>query len=284
MVSFYSRRALSPFTGTVQVIDTPQARALSLDGVHWEITYRVRDRVRQAAAPAAGEPRYQMARAASVAGGRVLRHALHPFLDADAVGRAVDALVEEIAAARLPFAATDRWEYWLLDAAERQPLALLSSCISEDEMRDYPVRPLWLAMPAAQLPIDDDAGEDAGGYVAPVNYRLQRRVEQRAGRQPAAEWFRREPGDAAGFPPCLLREDWPDAGDARLCASYIRRLAPRLLMLQALPRAERARLERLARERALEVDRYCGLYPEIVDDKAINALRVEARLRRAAAS
>ena len=72
MVSFYSRRALSPFTGTVQVIDTPQARALSLDGVHWEITYRVRDRVRQAAAPAPGAPRYQMARAASVAGGRVL--------------------------------------------------------------------------------------------------------------------------------------------------------------------------------------------------------------------
>ncbi len=52
-------------------------------------------------------------------------------------------------------------------------------------------------------------------------------------------------------------------------------------MLQGLPRIDRQRLEQAAQENALDVDRFHTLYPEVIDEKLITALRVEARLRRA---
>ena len=63
---------------------------------------------------------------------------------------------------------------------------------------------------------------------------------------------------------------------------YIRRLAPRLLMLQGLAQEDRQRLEQACRENALDVDRFHQLYPEFTDQKLLKALRVEARLRRSA--
>jgi hypothetical protein len=80
----------------------------------------------------------------------------------------------------------------------------------------------------------------------------------------------------------LLRETWDDPGDQELCRLYIERLAPRLLMMQGLPRSDRSRLEQAARSHALEVDRFYPLYPEIVDQKLMTSLRVEAQLRHAA--
>ena len=84
------------------------------------------------------------------------------------------------------------------------------------------------------------------------------------------------------FPHCLIREDWDSEQARQLCGRYIQRLAPRLLMLQALPRAVRQRLERAARPHVFDMDRFHLLYPEVVDGELLAAARVEARLRRAA--
>ena len=43
---------------------------------------------------------------------------------------AVNRLLEVVGCARLPFAAADRYEYWLLDRTYARPLALMHSCVS----------------------------------------------------------------------------------------------------------------------------------------------------------
>ena len=53
-------------------------------------------------------------------------------------------------------------------------------------------------------------------------------------------------------------------------------------MLHGLEREERLRLEGYARRYALEVERFFHLYPAVADEKAMSAIRVEARLRLAA--
>ncbi len=274
----YSRRALYPFISQTQVAEAPGGRALSPDGRNWEIQVRVEDRNLHHQALA---PDFQFARVATLTGAGLVRRPLHPLINELAVNTAIDSFMPLIAEASLPFNAIDSWEYWLLDAVREEPLALLGTCISADEVREHPRRTEWMAMPAAQLPIDEPDANDKE-YLPPVNHRLQKRVAERAGRTPRAIWVERRAGDEADFPSCLLCESWDDPADSELCRRYLDRLAPRLLMMQGLARVERARLEQAARHQALEVEHYFPLYPEIVDHKLMNSLRVEAQLRRAA--
>jgi hypothetical protein len=118
--------------------------------------------------------------------------------------------------------------------------------------------------------------------VPPVNYRLERAVEQRAGSRARATWLKRvNPGAAdTPLPPCLLREDWDEAEERQLCESYLNRLSPRLLMLPSLPTETRCRLEVAACKHAFEVERFHAVYPEVVNEGLLKAARVEARLRR----
>lgn len=53
-------------------------------------------------------------------------------------------------------------------------------------------------------------------------------------------------------------------------------------MLHGLETQERLKLESYAREYALEADTFYHLYPEVIDKKAMSAMRVEAQLRRSA--
>ncbi|MDH3376260.1 MAG: hypothetical protein OER87_00940 [Gammaproteobacteria bacterium] len=281
MVKTYSRRALLPYTSQIQVAETPGARALSLDGRNWEIQYLITGGPRDSDRPDDGKPVYQYARVASVNGAGVMRRPLHPLLDAGSVNTAIDDLVACVSETRLPYQGIDKYEYWLLDAADGEPLALLNTCISNEEVAACRVRPVWLAIPAAQLDIADPR-QKQDHYVPPVNYSLQKLVEQRAGQYPQAAWFERSATQADDFPPCLVTENWEREDHYQLCHSYIRRMAPRLLMLQGLPRADRQRLELAARENAVEADWFYPLYPEIVDKKLMTALRVEAKLRRTA--
>jgi hypothetical protein len=280
MIRTYARRVLSPFVGLVQVAEAGKARALSLDGRNWAVQYSLAGDARARERRPIADPNPNFSLVASIEDGTLKRHAVHPFLEPGAVRAAINALYEAVTTARLPFTAADRYEYWLLDQADEGPLALLHSCVDEADMARMPRRALWLAMPAAQLEVP--APEAArGAYVPPVNYRLQKLVEERAGARPRAAWFERT-GAADDFPPCLLREDWADTQRQRLCDLYLRRLAPRLLMLQGLARPLRHRLERAARAHPFDVERFYPLYPEVVEKGLLNAARVEAQLRRTA--
>ena len=281
MIRLYSKRLLSPFVGLVQVAEIARARALSLDGRNWAIQYSPAEDGRFRNRPPVANPNVNYSLVATIEHGELKTHAVHPFLDPEDVRSAINRLFEAVTTARLPYAAADRYEYWLLDSTDENPIALLHSCVDEEDMALQSPRPVWIAMPAAQLDVPaPEAVQDA--YVPPVNYRLQKLVEARAGGKPRAAWFERRGPATDDFPPCLIREDWENEERQRLCDLYIRRLAPRLLMMQGLSQSVRQRLERAARDHVFDVERFYRLYPEVVDRGLLAAARVEARLRRAA--
>ncbi len=271
---------IPPYTGQLQIAETRHARALSIDGQHWEIQLRLGIGAPATQPGSEKEPgRYAAIGHVSPTG--LIRHPLPAPLDTEAVRRTLDALYAWISQAPLPLPAMDRFEYWLLDRAERRPLALLDTCVTEDEIGEPWVRPRWTAMPASRLPVEDPCAT-GNRELRPVNARLESLIAKRAGPSPRAAWFDRRQAEASLFPPCLIREDWEREADRRLCQQYIHRLAPRLLMLQDLDRETRRRLEQASRKHALDVDRFHRLYPEFLDQSLLVALRVEARLRRAA--
>ena len=280
-VNSYSRRMMPPFTGQLQIAETGDARALSIDGKNWELQFRFTANTTNTLShpPRADKAVKKYTSVASITPGGLLRQPLHSFLDTEAVTSAIDRLFDSISRSDLPYPATDRFEYWLLDEFEQKPLALLHSCTRAEEMGAPMVRPAWQAMPAAQLSIEE-TGVDHGHYVTPVNARLESLVAERAGHNPKAAWFDRAEDRNTAFPPCLIREDWGQEEHDRLCRLYIQRLAPRLLMLQGLAREDRTRLELACRENAADVERFHPLYPEVIDQKLLQALRVEARLRK----
>lgn len=280
MIQLYSKRLLYPFIGVVQVAEAGRARAMSPDGIRWAIQYAVTEDAGQKKREGLLDQARHFAIVATVDDGQLNRSGLRPHLDTADVRASIEQLYETIVEANLPFPAADRFEYWLLDPADDSPLALLHSCIQREEMATVP-RASWVAMTAAQLEVPDPDA-DPNTYVPPVNYRLQQMVDERAGRKPKAAWFERKVSDDHRFPPCLIREDWDSEQQRNLCGRYINRLAPRLLMIHGLPKTVRSRLERVACEYALEVEQFFPLYPEVEDESLMNAVRVEAKLRRAA--
>jgi hypothetical protein len=197
----------------------------------------------------------------------------------------VDERIVELASfltgAPLPFPARDKYEYWLLDAKDGSPLALMFSCVDADQMRAFPRMMDWAALPAAQMPIETSELERSRSY-GPVNYRLERCVVERAGSKPEARWFKRDIQNDLDFPPFLLREDWEDEEQADLCRRYLHRQSPRLLMLHGLSLEDRERMELAARAYPLDVARFYPLYPAVADRDTVDKIRVEARLRMAA--
>lgn len=288
MIKMYSRRMLLPFVGVAQIAEMDKVRALSMDGDFWSIQYKLPaylwEKVgRRGVDPGSTYTRivgYNYAAVATARGGQLENHPVHPALDPDEVRSDVNRVFEAISAARLPFQAEDRYEYWLLDARDETPLALLYTGVDEQEMAITPPRPEWQAMPASELKIEPpEPPQDF--YVPPVNYRLERIVAERAGQKPQARWFDRTNPEDGDLPFCMIREDWPDERDQVLCDRYIHRLAPRLLMVHGLPHALRNELEQAACEHVFEIERFHALYPEVADQRLLTSARVQARMRRA---
>jgi hypothetical protein len=197
-------------------------------------------------------------------------------------GREIDDRILELTRfltdAELPFAAADDYEYWLLDAKDEAPLAMIFSCTEADHMPAFPVRPEWTALPAAVMPIEATDDEKACSS-APVNYRVERLVAERAGSKPRARWFRRRPSETDVFPGMMLREDWENEADHALCQRYLMRQSTRLLMLHGLAQDDRSRLEQASRPHVMEVARFFSMYPQVIDSALMSTIRVEARMR-----
>lgn len=264
-VRAFSERLMPPYSGQVQIAQSDTYRALTIDGQVWEIQYVNRTHVR----------------VATLSAGDIKARAVSPEqLEGGTVDEELLGLLDYLADVDLPFAPTDVYEYWLLDGQDDAPMALIFSCSEVAQMAKFPARDEWTALPAAVMPIQKTDDEEKN-QSPPVNYRLERLVVERAGTRPKASWFNRQEHAAGLFPPLMVREDWADASDSALCQRYIERQAPRLLMLHGLSHDDRQRLESYCRPHAMEVARFCGLYPEILDAEFIQALRVEARFRAA---
>jgi len=278
---YYSMRRLSPYQGTIQVVELPGFRAMSGDGSSWDL--------------------------------RIENPGMRPAHAMWHEGEAYNVEISErtapfLIALRdhppLPFQLADTLELWLLDAHELLPLALLASTLPHMAPPNR-VDTSW----RAAFPGDDGfiAPSLQAGAAQPLEHPfiphreiLNRCVRTAAGTHPRAQWFRREAaGDglgsggtgiepalfarelaAAQFPELLLRERWDNEVEAALVRDYHDWLAPALLTHSNLTRATRDRLEHAACAQAEKLFRLRQLLPEIVNRDLIDVALVEAVLRR----
>ena len=279
MIKAHSQRLLQPFSAQMQVAQSEHARALSMDGDLWEFQFIYANG--RGGSVSGGRRQGRFVRAAHIRHRDLGRLIENPSTEDGDVDERILELARFLLEAKLPFGAADRHEYWLLDPKDDAPLALIFSCVDASEMASFPRLTEWTALPAAVMPIATTEVERSTSY-GPVNYRLERCVAERAGSKPRAKWFTRRYNDGEDFPPFLLREDWHSDEHADLCQRYLRRQAPRLLMLHGVDLEHRRRMELAATANVLDVARFYPLYPEIADREVVDKIRVEARLRMAA--
>lgn len=280
-VHYYSLRRLNPYQGTVQIAEVPGFRAMSVDGITWQI--------------------------------QVLQH--HPRISGYGTWRAdgsgdlieTDRTRELLCALRdhpaLPFVAADCMELWLLDARDRLPLALLAGALaSARPPRVHRVQ--WRAALAGDgsfvaASLGTVPADGAEPFI-PHRDVVDRCVQNAAGGQPAAQWFLRDAGgrgtalggyrvDAAlngrtleteTFPELLVREEWSRGTERDLVREYHDWLAPALLTHRGLRHATRDRLERAACRQAEKLYRMRYLLGDVVNAELIKVAMVEAVLRR----
>lgn len=277
MIKTYSQRLLPPYYGQSQIAESERARALTIDGQSWEIQFL------HVVNNNAQDTKLSYRRAVTISDSDIRQKRIGESPDNEldnqqTVDERILELTNFLADVTLPFPAADHLEYWLLDAKDQSPLALIFSAKDPEQMNAYPSRPEWTALPAAVMPIEKT--EDEKSYSsAPVNYRFERLVAERAGINPKAKWFTRRLNEEQSFPNLMVREDWQEEEADKLCQRYLTRQSPRLLMLHGLNQELRRQLEINARPHALEVERFYQLYPEVVDQVLMNAILVEARLR-----
>jgi hypothetical protein len=302
----FSVRRLNPFTGVIQVVEWPDARALSSDAMHWEIQIRAERPDDLWGAPRPGPLVTQFLKFGNWSRDRGLRHIpANPLIDFGRLKRQAEAIVEVLDSHvdATPFPLADRYEFWLLDDAGRLPLALIASATSPERL----IQPLHLRWVCADHSVDDFPARETDRIRTPHPQdsnphphmsALERMIRIESGHT-LGQWFRR--GDdgsgeslpmegfnqlngrnltAAAFPELMLREEWNDGYDSSLVAEYLEWQAPTLLTLDRIRDKTRSRLEQQAKKRALEVVRHCRLYPRIIHHEIITAARVEARLRR----
>ena len=278
MIKVYSQRLTPPYSGQAQVAESERARAITMDGKDWEIHFLYSTpggKRRDGSSYDYSFRRVAFIRHADLSD--INRRAQEGKQDID--DRIIE-LTSFLAQASLPFPAADKFEYWLLDPVDDSPLAMIFSCNEEGQMERFPEHPEWTALPASAMPVDKTEQELACS-APPVNYQVESMVRTRAGNRPRARWFNRDRHPPGNFPACMIREDWQDENEHSLCQRYIQRQSTRLLMLHGLVHEDRLRLEIAARAHPFEVARFFRMYPEVADDKVMNAIRVEARLREA---
>lgn len=279
MIKAHSQRLLQPYSAQVQIAESEDARALSIDGDLWEFQFIYANS--RGGKPNAGRHGGRFTRAAHIRHRDLARVLENPVTEDGEVDERILHLAKFLLGARLPFEAADRYEYWLLDPKDDSPLALIFSCVEASEMTSFPKITDWTALPAAVMPIETSEAERSRSY-GPVNYRLERCIAERAGSKPRAQWFTRRYHESEDFPPFLVREDWEAEEQQDLCRRYLHRQAPRLLMLHGVSLDERRRMELAAKANALDVARFYPLYPEVADADVMDKIRVEARIRMAA--
>jgi hypothetical protein len=284
-IKAYAIRRVNPFLGVLQVIETEGGRAISSNGVVWEIELRTeRSGMWGSLNKNAKEAVYYRFGLWSAEAGLVNRP-LAPHLDRDPLTMQSTRLIECIAQRlkHMPFKLVDNRELWLFDKEERQPLVLLAS-LKPGDKAPSPEPKYWKPCLGAN--------GVASQYRFPESRDLEKLVERTASLNICKYWVNRQ-DDGSGmleakgesikveaFPSFLINEEWPDEKDVSLVNNYIAWVAPSLLTLQNLGDAERVRLENSLNVQAVSVEHHWHLYPETVDEIKLTAARVQCRLQK----
>jgi hypothetical protein len=283
----YARRRVNPFLGVLQILETAQGRALSANGLVWDIQIRIGlsglnsgwgslNRQQEAS----GFCRYGLW---SEPEGLVKRP-LAPDFDDSELTQAGDELVRQVAAAlgQLPFPMADSLELWLLDP-EHQPLALLDSRLPSSPANSPEPR-RW------HCSLGGDGLASQRRY--PQANEVESLVKRRAGFNLNKRWVQRQ-ADGSGliasqqrhlgaecFPALLLCGHWPEPEQHQLVQGYFAWAAPSLLTLQGISPPLRDWLEHQLRIQAPSLEHHWRLYPEQISPAQIQAARVQNLLQQ----
>ena len=315
-ITCYSQKILNPFRGVMNIISIGGADAVTIDGVNW--TLYIHD---DFDCPTDDPEEFFEIEMPDIRYGdwskeSGLKHspliASYHYNEIQAIAHVLLDAVQQHAD-QCPFPFQDKYELWLLDENNDEPLALLETVHNKEQM--FPLANLkweagirckqeFLNNKAADTTSTDTLLEDLHADVEKTGSAgdlLNHFINQQAGKQPGAQWFYRdELNDGRGlsginikdsltgralssriFPKMLIKRYWQDDAQTALFTAFIHWLSPYLLVLDHLRDEQREELELIAREQALLVDKMQVFYPKIINRQALNAARVEAVMRRA---
>lgn len=299
-VQYYSQRQLSPFMGLVYVVNIALARAISHDGIFWQIQVSCETQQYHMGLHQAGMvQRYVLWGVWSKQAG-LKAMPLDPMLDTPADEIIENTLIPALESGlqHMPFAAKDFYELWILDSLDNLPVALLATRTDGHNLEQH--KPLhWRASTHSKRDFIPVQAHTTGDPLL----QLEQLISDNTCCPIRSQWFHRDANgmgigvsahnldttlygrtlDKIDFPELLIRENWPNNNARLLAEDYHNWLAPRLLTLQNLSLATRSRLELAAQRYAIETSQLLGLYPQIADQKIINRILVEARIRTASA-
>ena len=286
-VHCYAIRRVNPFRGVMQIIESEEGRALSCNGIVWEILVRAtQDDTRSSPDHDDDKKTYYRFGMWSMDAG-LMKRSNSPVDGQDyfELASRCDVLIGYVREHhdQLPFALEDSLELWLFDKGNLRPLALLSSKI-----------------PGVSLPSPEPKSWAA--CIGPTGTSSQRRfpqaadlelqVKELAGFTINKHWIRRLPGgdgviEATGnsisedqFPVLLLDENWVDEDQQRCAREYLKWISPSLLTLQHLNKDTRTRIEKNLTVQAISIEHHWHLYPEVIDQKLLNAARVQSEIEQ----
>jgi hypothetical protein len=285
VVRNYAIRRVNPFRGVMQVIESEEGRALSCNGVVWEILVRAtKGNTSDMPADHATSKTYYRFGLWSMGDG-LMKRSNSPAAGQDyfELMSKCETLVDRVQARhdQLPFQLEDSLELWLFDSDSQRPFALLSSSLPDS------------ALPSAEAEYWS-ACIGANGSPAqrrfPQAHELEEQVSTRAGLDINRHWVQRLPGGegivvhtgraipADHFPLLLLDENWQRDEEQQRAREYIKWISPSLLTLQHLDKDARVRLENNLNVQAISIEHHWHLYPEIINSTWLKAARVQCRI------
>ena len=286
-VRCYAKRRVNPFLGVMQVVEAEEGRALSCNGVVWEII------VRATQGKASVNPGSENNKKTYYRFGMwsldygLMKRANSPAPDQDyfELASKCETLIEYVQERhqQLPFDLEDNLELWLFDSDNQQPLALLASLIPGASMPS-PEPGHWTSCIGV--------GSSPSQRRFPQAKELESQVRERVGFNIRKHWIKRTPGGkgiventgsvlpADQFPVLLLDENWANDEERHRAAEYIKWISPSLLTLQHLNKETRARIENNLNVQAVSIEHHWHLYPEIINQKLLKAARVQSQIEK----
>ncbi len=294
----YSERMLNPFSGTAQIVELNNTRAISTDGITWQLLVLneiLQKPWRELRVQGYSDDYLKFGSWSDSAG--LKKIPVHPTLYQENVEKQIQLLIERLQnqIVALPFVARDIYECWLLDP-ELKPVVLVKSAIEHKNLL-LPKKPHW-------YPFDLNGNSFKSKSCAPTQsaqQMLSTIVLERLGTHPACAWIKRDEQrhghvitchpkkmiknqaiiDNELFPERLISTEWNNKIVNGLVHDFISWQAPVLLTLDPLSNETRRTLEIFAQQRPTVVASYHRLYPKVIDSELLNKILVEATMRQA---
>jgi len=292
------------------VVQSETARALSTDGIVWQLQIRTDFEH----LPWEFVDNYPVSNAYRLYGIWSPRNGLTPLplqpgIEVQHANYLATSLIESLnKLPEFPFPLKDSTELWLFDKEHGQPLALIASACEHDNLPqtvDLQWSPSLSGDNSLVIQRKDTGlspstctlqGKRAHEYLASI-------VRRHCTNPPTALWIKRLPDksgqvvrnelnqdissgstvSAERFPYCMLYTEHFTESEQQILKQYFRWLAPYLLSLQNVDDKIREQLEIDASRRPDVIHSLYKTIPNVVNRKLLNAALVEAELRKAAA-